>query len=134
MKQPFNGRHTLLWLTFLTTVSLAVRADQIVYDDALENGWQNWGWTLINYTNTAPVHSGSDSIAVTITNANQAIYIAHGAFDSSLYTNLTFWINGGPTGGQQLSVQGHAGGNSQASTNLPALAANTWQKFATDSA
>ena len=129
MKQPFSGRHTILWLTFLTTVSLAARADQIVYDDALENGWQNWGWTLINYTNAAPVHSGSDSIAVTITNAYQAIYIAHPAFDSSLYTNLTFWINGVPTGGQQLAVQGHAGGSQQASTNLPALVANTWQKF-----
>ena len=26
------------------------------------------------------------------------------------YTNLTFWINGGATGGQQLKVQGHANG------------------------
>ena len=112
------------------TLQLTVRADQIIYDDALENGWQNWGWTLINYNNTAPVHSGSDSISVTITNASyQAIYIAHAAFDSSPYTNLVFWINGGPTGGQQLLVQGHANGNSQASTNLPALAANTWQQI-----
>ena len=46
-----------------------------------------------------------------------------------MYTNLTFWINGGPTGGQQLLVQGHANGNAQASTNLPALATNTWQQF-----
>jgi len=134
MRNLFLGRLTgrrelcrMLALAFM--FQLAGRADQIIYDDALENGWQNWGWTLINYSNTAPVRSGSDSISVTITNANQAIYIAHAAFDSSLYTNLTFWINGGPTGGQQLLVQGHANGNPQASTNLPALAANTWQQF-----
>ena len=128
--ERLTGRRELCRLLAVAFMfQLAGRADQIIYDDALENGWQNWGWTLINYSNTAPVHSGSDSISVTITNANQAIYIAHAAFDSSLYTNLTFWINGGPTGGQQLLVQGHANGNPQASTNLPALATNTWQQF-----
>jgi Glycoside hydrolase family 44 len=116
--------------TFLTAFSFVVRADQIVYDDALENGWQDWGWASINYNNTSPVHSGSKSVSVTITDGSgQAIYIAHGAFDASLYTNLTFWINGGTTGGQQLRVQGHANGIALASTNLPALAANTWQPF-----
>ena len=116
--------------TFLTAFSLVVQADQIVYDDALENGWQDWGWASINYNNTLPVHSGSNSVSVTITDGSgQAIYIAHGAFDASLYTNLTFWINGGATGGQQLRVQGHVNGIALAFTNLPALVANTWQPF-----
>ena len=80
--------------------------------------------------NTSPVHSGSNSVSVTITDGSgQAIYIAHGAFDASLYTNLTFWINGGATGGQQLKVQGHVNGIALAFTNLPALVANTWQPF-----
>ncbi|MGH7992023.1 MAG: glycoside hydrolase family 44 protein [Limisphaerales bacterium] len=110
--------------------TLAARANQIIYDDALENGWQDWGWASINYNNTSPVHSGSKSVSVTITDGTgQAIYIAHGAFDASLYTNLTFWINGGATGGQQLKVQGHANGTALASTNLPALVASTWQQF-----
>jgi hypothetical protein len=120
-------RWLLVW-AFLS--SLVLRADQIVYDDALENGWMDWGWASINYNNTSPVHSGSKSISVTITDtSSQAIYIAHGAFDAGLYTNLTFWINGGATGGQQLKVQGHAYGNSQGVTNLPGLAANVWQQF-----
>jgi len=122
-----GGQFCLLAIILFT---LVVRADQIVYDNALENGWQNWGWALINYNNTSPVHSGSKSISVTITNnSSQAIYIAHSAFDASLFTNLTFWINGGTTGGQQLKVQGHANGIALASTNLPALAANTWQQY-----
>jgi hypothetical protein len=117
----------LLW-AFLSPMGL--RADQIVYDDARENGWQDWGWALLNYTNASPVHSGSKSVSVTITNnTGQAIYIAHPAFDATLFTNLTFWINGGAAGGQQLKVQGHAYGSSQGVTNLPSLAANTWQQF-----
>src|SRR5262249_16715110 len=38
-------------------------------------------------------------------------------------------INGGPSGGQQLLVQGHAGGNYQSSVTLAPLAPNTWQKI-----
>jgi len=36
------------WLLAALTLQLTARADQIIYDDALENGWENWGWTLIN--------------------------------------------------------------------------------------
>ena len=130
MNKILAGGYAFFLFTFLTAFSFVVQADQIVYDDALENDWQDWGWASINYNNTSPVHSGSKSVSVTITNgSSQAIYIAHGAFDASLYTNLTFWINGGATGGQQLKVQGHANGTALASTNLPALVANTWQPF-----
>jgi hypothetical protein len=117
------------WLLAALALQLTARADQIIYDNALENSWQNWGWATLNYNNTSPVHSGSASVSVTIATGTQAIYIAHTAFDSSPYTNLVFWINGGPTGGQQLKVQGHANGLAQASTNLPPLMTNTWQQF-----
>jgi hypothetical protein len=101
--------------------------DQTIYTDLLQNGWQDWGWATLNYNNTSPVHSGSKSIAVTITdNSSQAIYIAHPAFDSGPYTNITFWINGGASGGQRLLIQGHAGNTYQASTNLPPLPTNAW--------
>src|SRR6202012_909676 len=58
-----------LYVAFFV-ISIASHAmgqmNQIIYDDALENGWQNWGYATLNYANTSPVHSGSDSIAVTI--------------------------------------------------------------------
>ena len=130
MKKIVAGLRAFLPLALIMMFSFTAKADQIIYDDALENGWQDWGWASINYNNTSPVHSGSQSISVTITDSSsQAIYIAHGAFDASLYTNLIFWINGGATGGQQLKVQGHANGIGLASTNLPALAANIWRQF-----
>ena len=130
MKRPLSFKVLFPLFACLAGFQFAACADQIVYDDALQNGWMDWGWATINYNNSSPVHSGSKSIGVTIsTNTGQAIYIAHTGFDPSLYTNLTFWLNGGPTGGQQLKVQGHASGSAQAVTNLPALAADTWQQF-----
>src|SRR5262249_39845858 len=59
----------------------------------------------------------------------QAIYIAHPAFDSSPYSTISFWLNGGVSGGQQLQIQGHAGAAGQTTYSLPALAPNTWQQF-----
>src|ERR1035438_4083983 len=56
-----------------------LRADQIVYDDTLKNGWQNWSWAGVVLANTSPVHGGSDSISVTATNSPsdwQALYRA----------------------------------------------------------
>jgi len=114
----------------LAGIQCTTRADQIIYDDALRNDWQDWGWATINYNNSSPVHSGSQSISVKITDSSyQAIYIAHTPFDASPYTTLTFWINGGPKGEQELKVQGHANGNGLAITNLPTLTANKWQQF-----
>ena len=117
-----------LGLGVISFLNLSVQADQSIYTDTLQNGWQNWGWTQIDYANSSPVHSGTKSIAVTITNnTSQAIYIAYSAFDSTPYLSISFWINGGPVGGQKLLIQGHAAGASQMATNLPTLAANTWQ-------
>lgn len=114
-------------LLFPLLSQISIRADQAIYTDSLQNGWQDWGWATINYNNASPVHSGSKSVAVTITdNSSQAIYIAHGAFDCTPYTNITFWINGGASGGQKLLIQGHAGGTQQTITNLPTLPTNAW--------
>jgi hypothetical protein len=109
-------------------ISVLGQTDQQVYTDALQNGWQDWGWATLNYDNTAPVHSGSDSIAVTIVNNTyQAIYIAHAAFDSTPFISLSFWVNGGASGGQQLQVQGILGSSAQPAVAIAPLPTNTWQ-------
>ena len=102
---------------------------QAIYSDSLQNGWQNWGWTQINYNNASPVHSGSLSISVTITQGWQGIYIAHGAFDCSTFADLVFWINGGASGGQQLQIQGNAGGTPQTAVTLATPTVNTWTRY-----
>jgi hypothetical protein len=120
--------YSLLFLGVAVSSSLA--QDQAIYTDSLQNGWLDYGWATINYTNASLVHSGSRSVAVTIVNNTwQALYIAHAAFNCSTYSALNFWINGGANGGQQLQVVGHAGNATQLYTNLPVLAANTWQRY-----
>jgi hypothetical protein len=127
----------LRWMVVLAALLFpaVLHADQVIYDDALENGWQNWGWTEINYTNTSPVHSGSDSISVTITNAWDGIQIWHSDQDSTPYSSINFWLNGGPGGGQKLQVYGLSdeNGSETYSTStrytLSPLPANSWQLY-----
>jgi hypothetical protein len=120
----------LFVLTFLA-LQLTGHADQVIYDDALENSWQNWSWgTTANFGYTGTyVHSGTTSISAT-TGAWGALSLWHSAFNSSGYTVLTFWINGGASGGQQLQIFAELNGNSiLPAINIPPLAANTWQQI-----
>lgn len=104
------------------------QTDQIIYDDARQNGWQDYGWAALNYASATTAHGGSASISVTA-GGNQALYLHHAAFDTSGYTALTFWIHGGTAGGQQLQVQALLGGVSQPAVALATLTANSWQKI-----
>jgi alpha-L-arabinofuranosidase len=110
----------------LPAIARAQTADT-VYTDALVNGWTNYSWATVNFSNTSPVQAGSDSISVSA-GPYQALYLHQAAFNSSLYGNLVFWINGGSSGGQLLQVQATLDGNAQTVVSLPALAANSWQE------
>jgi len=125
------GFRLCVWVLFAGTVlRLAAQSDQAVYADALSNGWQNYGWTQIDYATTNFVHSGSKAISVTITNNSyQAIYLHHAAFDSSPYTSLTFWIHGGTNGGQLLQVRAELNGAAQTAIALAPLTANAWDSI-----
>ena len=116
---------SLCALMAATSLSAPVRADQTLYTDSLQNGWVSYSWATVNFSATSPVHSGSDAISVQ-SGAYQALYLHHAAQSSTAFTSLTFWINGGPTGGQRLQVQATLGGNSQPAYALTAPKANTW--------
>ncbi len=127
---------TRLWLAIVAALlcCLALPAlaraqtDDTVYTDALVNGWQNYSWATVNFSNTQPVQAGSDSISVSA-GPYQALYLHQTAFDSSIYANLVFWINGGSSGGQLLQVQATLNGAAETVVTIPALAANTWQRI-----
>lgn len=99
-----------------------------LYEDAFVNGWQDWSWASINSANTNPVNTGTSSIAVKAA-PSTALRFHHAAMDSSSYTSLTFWINGGNYGGQLLTLNGLLSGTAQMGVPLPPLLANTWQKL-----
>lgn len=107
--------------------SVMAQVDNQVYSDSLLNGWQNWSWATVNLANTAPVHSGSDSIAVSA-GAWQAFYADHDAFNTSGFANLVFWINGGPSGGQHFQIAGLLNGTAQPAIALAPLPTNSWKQ------
>jgi len=99
-----------------------------LYDDAFVNGWQNWSWATVNPASTAVVNTGAASIAAT-ENAFTAISFHHTAFSTQGFSNLTFWINGGPIGGQSVRIVALYGNNQQGSYKLPPLEKDTWTKI-----
>ncbi len=105
---------------------LLANDDQLVYSEKLNNGWANWGYnaTLI-FNNAAPVHTGSNSISATLP-AYSRIWFVHDPMDVSRYTNFTFWVNGGASGGQQLQVAASTNGSDGTWVNIGPLPANTW--------
>ena len=113
----------------ISTAQLCGQANQIIYANSLQNGWVDESWASDNLANTSPVLPGfSNSISVFCTEY-AALYLSQTPSSSAYYTNLTFWLNGGDTGGQVLTVTGTLDGSDQTLYTLPPLAANTWQEF-----
>ena len=127
-RPPRLSRLYFDWVLLVcVTLRLAAQSDQTVYDDSLQNGWQNWSWATVDLANSLPVHGGASSISVSSTNW-QALYFHHGIQNGSLFTNLTFWINGGSPGGQVVQVQAMRSGAAQSPVVLAALPPNTWRQ------
>jgi alpha-L-arabinofuranosidase len=99
-----------------------------IYTDHLVNGFQDWSWAPDNLENTSPVYSGSDSISVSGGDW-EALWLEQTGFDTSLYTNLSFYINGGAGGKQVIQVVGVTNGSGASAYTLPALAANKWVPY-----
>ena len=125
----------LFILSFLLIGLIAQRGygqDMAVYDDALENGWQNYGWATLNFANTNPVHGGANSISVIDSGTSyQALYLHHTAFDPSLYQSLSFWVYPPAAGTNELGVQATLNGTQQSPVALSftAAQANHWQQI-----
>ncbi|HZM86236.1 MAG TPA: BACON domain-containing carbohydrate-binding protein [Blastocatellia bacterium] len=120
-------------LTVLAGLSSAAYAqsDQVIYGDSLGAGWQDWSWCPRDLRSTDFVHGGSRSIKVTYTAAYQGFYLRHTAFDGALYTELTFWINGGGANGRNINVAAQLNDASQPGIALNAyvsVVAGAWRK------
>jgi len=106
---------------------MRAQADQVIYTDSLQSGWVSWGWATLDFANAAPVHGGSSSISVTSSNW-QALYLHHTAQNGALFENLSFWVNGGSSGGQAVQVQATRSDVPQPPVGLAPLPANSWRK------
>lgn len=103
----------------------------VIYDDALENGWDNYGWATLNYANSSPAHSGTHSISVVDPGTSyEAVYLGNPGFQPSLYQSLTFWIYPTKAGTSEMNLQATINGNAQPSVFLSFTSAqvNKWQQ------
>jgi hypothetical protein len=106
---------------------LVANDDQLVYSQMLNNGWQDWGW-VPHYATNNPSFNGTNSMVFAASSNWQAWHLNHDQFDTTLYTSLTLWLNGGSTGGQTVGVQALAGSTwgSQMQVKAPT---NSWKQF-----
>lgn len=101
-------RAVLLLSLFSIMLSLAphttvLAASQVIYTDALATGWDNYSWAAVNLQATAPVHTGSKSIAVTYSGWD-GLYLHHPGISTAGFSALSFFIHGGSAGSQKLNV------------------------------
>lgn len=118
-------------LTLIFSLQFAnAQANLPIYTDHLVNGFQDWSWAPRNLGSTALLHSGTNSIAVTPNGFGDGISFHQSAFNTSVYSSLGFWANGGTNGGQTLDVYVSLNDVDQSHFNLsPALVANTWRQY-----
>ncbi len=99
----------------------------LIYSQMLNNGWQDWGW-VPHYATNNPTFNGTNSMVFAASGTYQAWYMEHDPIDTTIYANLTFWLNGGHKGGQTVGVQAEAGTNWQTQIQVKAPT-NSWQQF-----
>jgi alpha-N-arabinofuranosidase len=125
---PFYVDDIVLTAAAPTTPAPALDGGMALYDDSFASGWMNWSWASVDPANPSPVNSGTSSIAVTATAPYQGLAFHHADVETQSYASLTFWIDGGPTGGQVLALVASVGGVSQPSVTVGPLAPGVWQK------
>jgi hypothetical protein len=124
----------LLCAAALVAAPAHAQKTQIVYSDALQNGWADHSTCKDSLTSTAFVHSGHDSAAITYNTGKSSFALGHAAFSNTAYTYLSFWINGGNSSGRKINVAGLLGGKAQAAVPLnnylpeAAIQAGAWQQ------
>ncbi|MEI6085669.1 MAG: glycoside hydrolase family 44 protein [Verrucomicrobiota bacterium] len=105
-------------LLFLLAVTGVQAQTENVYLDALGAGWENWSWNGSYYfTNTTPVYAGTASLKVSQI-AWGGLSLHHASIASNAYAYLEFYINGGTSGGQLLTVQLEDDNSGTSSTGL----------------
>ena len=112
----------------LVPVKSLAQAPTTIYSDLLLNGFQDWSWGTHNLANASPVHSGSKSISASLATGD-GISFYHSALNASNYTSLSFWANGGTSGGQRLDIYAEYGANSGPAVETAPLPANTWTQI-----
>lgn len=116
----------------------AAEPARIVYDDRLNDGFADYSWAEIDKAEAATVHSGSRAIRMNPSGDAGMYLYSDRIISTDDYGTLEFWMHGGETGGQLLSLTLNAGGQGVAELALNDLlpqgqpVAGEWQRVRLD--
>ena len=82
-----------------------------IYEDAIMNGWSNWGWgSTADFASTANVRDGNDATKMTFTGAWGTLKFAGASVSMDNYSEVTFSVFGlTGTDGKKLNVVANSG-------------------------
>jgi peptidoglycan/xylan/chitin deacetylase (PgdA/CDA1 family) len=103
-----------------------------IYHDALESGFQDWSWATHDLFQSAVVRTGPRAASFEPDGWAGLDFHHPTPIDTTLYTGLDFWVNGGPSGNQAVNVRLFLGSLEKGSALLSDLlgtpvAPNKWQ-------
>ena len=111
-----------------------VPIDKLVYVDGFQAGWggDGWGGTR-SFTNTTPAR-GTRSISVTFDQGWGIFRFGRSVFNVGAHKDLKFWVHGGTTGGQGITLTARLAGDvwlSSKTYRIPQaqVLANTWNEI-----
>ncbi|HKW30535.1 MAG TPA: alpha-L-arabinofuranosidase [Verrucomicrobiae bacterium] len=122
-----------LWFLALASPALA-NDDMSIFSGVTQlsenNGWGDWGW-VPHYITNSPAWNGHYTMVIAASGGNQAWYIHHDLIDTTIYSSISFWLNGGSSGGQAVGLQAQPGSDSgpwgpRINVTAPT---NSWQQF-----
>ncbi|HWC58994.1 MAG TPA: hypothetical protein VHC44_04800, partial [Verrucomicrobiae bacterium] len=129
--RSFFGGVILLLFAFAAHAADDLR----IYSGRFDNGWgDNWSWMPRYSTNSPvytnnPVYTASNSMALVPSGQWQAWWLKSGSsVDTTIYTSVSFWVNGGATGGQSILVSGELDGSGLPGISVTAPT-NTWKQI-----
>ncbi len=137
---PTTTTTTSTTTTSTTTTSTTIPASgttlRTLYADSFVDA-DNWSWAPNNPASTNPVKAGARALAVTASPWTAAVFHLRDPLTIAAPTRLEFWIHGGPTGGQSLTIQLFDASTTRGSVPVAAViggpvAANTWTKVSLD--
>ncbi|MCA1827464.1 MAG: polysaccharide deacetylase, partial [Myxococcales bacterium] len=103
----------------------------VVYDDALEGGFEDWSWAKHTLSQSAVVHSGAAAISFAPVNWD-GLYFHHSGVDTTGFGSIELYVNGGPGGGQDIILAVYDGQTLLGEVDIPqwlghALRAGIWE-------
>ena len=99
-----------------------------IYDDALQQDWQNWSWaSTVDLSEAATVYDGNYSISVAASPFGALSPRSATGIDTNVYDGVGFWIHGGSTGGQPVAFSARdSNGNDAVNQIFIQPQANAW--------